>query len=309
LLCVPHSLWAEEDQLAARVFRQHCATCHEASNIPRIPSVAALRQMASRNILRALESGSMREQGLQLGRSERSAVANWLGTKVASVSSQDDLLNRCQDSAPWPRTDAPVWAVWGADLQNSRFQPAAAARLSAEEVPNLRLKWAFGFSNSASLRSHPSIYQGRLFAAGQDGTIFALDAVSGCTHWATQLAGSVRSGTSVGVVNGRVLLFVGDSAAMVYAIDGASGAVVWQTQVDDHPAAGVTGTPVQYEDRLYVPVASGEEGRAVIPGYTCCTFRGSLVALGAATGKARWKTHTIAEQPILRKPTSQGLCP
>ena len=96
-LYVPQRVSAAEDELAAGVFRQHCATCHEAPNIPRIPSVTALRQMASRNILRALETGSMREQGLQLGRSERTAVANWLGTKVAIVSSQDDLSNRCQD--------------------------------------------------------------------------------------------------------------------------------------------------------------------------------------------------------------------
>ena len=295
-----------EDDLAAGVFRRQCATCHEASNIPRVPTVATLRQMTTRVILRALDSGSMREQGLQLSRSERTAVANWLGTKVAIVSPMDALANRCQHPVPWPRASASSWGVWGADLQNRRFQTAAAAGLTAQDVPNLKLKWAFGFPDSASLRSHPSIFQGRLFAGGQDGTIFALDAVSGCTHWATQLAGSVRSGTSVAEINGRVLLFVGDSAAMVYAIDAATGAVVWQTRADDHPAAGVTGTPVHYRGRLYVPVASGEEGRAVIPGYACCTFRGSLLALDAATGRVAWKTYTIVEEPRPGKPTKRG---
>ena len=318
ILWLAAGLWASqiaagaEDELAAGVFRQRCATCHEASNIPRVPTLATLRQMSSRAILRALESGSMRSQGLELGRSERSAVANWLGTKIAVVTSADTLANRCQAPGPdvgpgrGPRANASSWGFWGADILNSRFQSAAAAGLTAQDVPKLKLKWAFGLPDSTSLRSQPSVYQGRLFAAAQDGTVFALDAASGCTHWAMQLAGSVRSGTSVAVVNGRVLLFVGDSTAIVYAIDATNGVVAWQTRADDHPAAAITGTPVHYEGRLYVPVSSSEEGRAIIPGYACCTFRGSLMALDAATGKVHWKTHTIAETPQPRPPTKRG---
>ena len=33
-----------------------------------------------------------------------------------------------------------------------------------------------------------------------------------------------------------------------------------------------------------------------VPTYECCKFRGSIVALDAATGKQVWKTYTIAEQ-------------
>lgn len=306
LVCAVGIVWAAEDEFAAGVFRQQCAICHEAANIPRVPTVTTLRQMSNRAILRALDSGSMREQGLKLGRSERSAVANWLGTKVAVVAAADALANRCKDVAVGSKSKTSSWGLWGADFQNSRFQSVAAAGISSEDVPRLKLKWAFGFPDSVNLRSHPSIYQGRLFAVAQDGTVFGLDAATGCTHWATQLAGSASSGTSVAEVNGRVLLFVGDSAAILYAIDANTGVVVWQTRVDDHPAARVTGTPVQFEGRLYVPVSSGEEGRSIIPSYVCCTFRGSLQALDAATGKLHWKTHTIDEAPTPRKPTKRG---
>jgi polyvinyl alcohol dehydrogenase (cytochrome) len=51
------------------------------------------------------------------------------------------------------------------------------------------------------------------------------------------------------------------------------------------------------EDRLYVPVSSGEEGAAMDPHYACCTFRGSVVALDAKTGRQLWKTYTIAQEP------------
>src|SRR5262249_8139938 len=37
--------------------------------------------------------------------------------------------------------------------------------------------------------------------------------------------------------------------------------------------------------------------------YPCCKFRGSVVALDAATGKQLWKTYTIAQEP---RPTGKN---
>jgi polyvinyl alcohol dehydrogenase (cytochrome) len=67
--------------------------------------------------------------------------------------------------------------------------------------------------------------------------------------------------------------------------------------------ARVNGSPVFYRNRVYVGVASGEEGSAAVPSYECCTFRGSIVALDAATGAQVWKTYTITEEP---KPTTKN---
>jgi polyvinyl alcohol dehydrogenase (cytochrome) len=49
--------------------------------------------------------------------------------------------------------------------------------------------------------------------------------------------------------------------------------------------------------QIFVPVSSGEEATGSQPGYECCTFRGSIVALDAATGKVAWKTYLIPEAP------------
>jgi polyvinyl alcohol dehydrogenase (cytochrome) len=58
---------------------------------------------------------------------------------------------------------------------------------------------------------------------------------------------------------------------------------------------------------LYVPVAGvGEEGAGSRAGYACCTFRGSVVALEAATGTIHWKTYTIEEKPAPRGKDSNG---
>ena len=60
----------------------------------------------------------------------------------------------------------------------------------------------------------------------------------------------------------------------------------------------ITGGVVFHDGRLYVPVSSLEEGTAAIPtSYECCTFRGSVVSLDAATGKQVWKTYTIPRAP------------
>ena len=46
----------------------------------------------------------------------------------------------------------------------------------------------------------------------------------------------------------------------------------------------------------YVGVASYEEAFAgFIPGYPCCSFRGSILALDANTGEIKWKTYTTPE--------------
>ena len=52
--------------------------------------------------------------------------------------------------------------------------------------------------------------------------------------------------------------------------------------------------------------AAGEECPAMLPSYECCSGRGSLVALDAATGKQVWKTYTIAEEPHIVGKTKAG---
>jgi polyvinyl alcohol dehydrogenase (cytochrome) len=72
---------------------------------------------------------------------------------------------------------------------------------------------------------------------------------------------------------------------------------LWKVAVETFPSARLTGSPVLHRGRLYVPVSSSEEGAGSLPDYECCRFRGSVVALDAATGKQIWKSYTIADEP------------
>src|ERR1700746_3311384 len=79
--------------------------------------------------------------------------------------------------------DGPRWNGWGADFNNSRFQPAGMARLTPEQGPKLQLQWAFGFPGVSAANAQPSVVGGILFVGGGDSKLHALDAKSGCTIW------------------------------------------------------------------------------------------------------------------------------
>src|SRR5262249_57201904 len=137
------------------------------------------------------------------------------------------------------------------------------------------LKWAFGFPDSAGLRSQPAVDRGRVFAGSQDGSVFSLDAETGCVYWTTTVQAEVRSGITVAEVEGKPAVFFGDSSGYLYGLDGATGKQLWKLMLDEHPAAKATYTPVLYQGRLYVGVSSFEEALSVSPGYVCCRFCGS----------------------------------
>jgi len=102
--------------------------------------------------------------------------------------------------------------------------------------------------------------------------------------------------------------YFGDMRGNLYAVNAATGKLLWKAKVEDHPLAQITGAPALYQNRLYVPVASSEERAA---GYSqihaCCTFRGSVAALDANTGKQLWKTYIIPEAPKVVGTSSKGV--
>jgi polyvinyl alcohol dehydrogenase (cytochrome) len=226
----------------------------------------------------------------------------------ANPSSVD--ISKCsQDPVGFPqRVDGPRWNGWGADPSNSRYQPAAMAGLTRDQVPLLRLKWAFGFPGRSSAVAQPTIVGGLVFVGGGDREVYALDAKTGCTRWVFKTEAVVRAAISVGPISGseRFAVFFGDLRANAYAINAVTGELIWKTKVDDHPAALITGAPTLYSGILYVPVSSMEEASGSPPSYQCCTFRGSVVALDSATGGKIWKSYTIAETPHPTKRNAIG---
>lgn len=304
-LLLPLAIWAADDPYAAQLFQQHCASCHDsaAGAQGRVPQVSVLKNMTPAAIQRTLDSGIMKQQAAPLSGDERLKVASFLGTAV-TVAGQK-LENACGNGV-W--RNGPAWTSWGGGPANTRFQSAKDAGLSADDVPRLKLKWAFAFPDTSTMRSQPAVFQGQVFVGGQDGSVFALDAATGCARWSTTVQSQIRSGITVseGPGEGRPTVFFGDSAGFVYALDSVTGEELWKMRPDEHPASTVTATPVFYQGRLYVGSASREEALSVSAGYPCCSFRGSEMALDADTGKVIWKRYLI---PETAKKRAKGLGP
>ncbi len=276
------------------LFTEHCAMCHEGGD-PRAPATDTLRAETPAAIVDALATGVMRQQGAALAGPEREAIATFLagGTAAPAVS---PTAGRCAAPPPFDAAKPPAWSGWSGP-GNTRFQPADRAGLEAGDIPRLTLKWAFAFPGATSVRALPAVAGGRLFVGSEAGTVYALDAASGCVIWTFQAKGGVRAAITIrpGADGGRA--YVGDISATVYALNATTGDLEWSRQVDSHPFARITGAPTLYDGRLYVPVSSLEEGQGRSPTYECCTFRGSVVALDASTGAVIWKTYTVSAEP------------
>ena len=292
-----------------QVYRQHCARCHEGT-MPRMPSRDLLRERTPEDVEIALSSFSMRRQGSALSSAERRAVAEYVtGRPPGSYRAALDLIPSsafCTDQAG--ATDplaGPAWNGWGAGLRNTRFQPTDVAGLTVDDIPNLSLKWAFGFPGVSASGSQATIVGGRVFVGSRNGMVYALDADTGCIDWTFEADAGVRSAPSVGRYpdGSDPVVYFGDGFASVYAVGAETGELRWKVKVDDHGDAMVTGAPALHEDRLYVPVSSLEEISGGLPTYECCTFVGSLVALDTSDGQQVWKRRTIQEAP---QPTTRN---
>src|ERR1022692_1237866 len=278
------------------LFKQRCAACHSGIENARAPSPEVLKTRTPEAILTALISGSMRVQGSRLSGPERRAIAEFVTGHAVGGDVTGAATGRCSGTAPaFPDpASLPMWNGWGAGVENTRFQPAKQAGLAAEDVPKLKLKWAFGFPDATVAWAQPAVAGGRVFVGSQNGTVYSLDAKSGCIFWAFSALGGVRTAISVS----QRAIYFGDTSANAYALDAATGKKLWMTHADDHPLARITGAPSLYRERLYVPMSSYEEAQGADPDYGCCTFRGSITALDAKTGAVIWKTYTIAAKPV-----------
>jgi polyvinyl alcohol dehydrogenase (cytochrome) len=92
----------------------------------------------------------------------------------------------------------------------------------------------------------------------------------------------------------------------VYAVDAQTGQELWITRVDEHFVARITAAPKVYKGVVYIPVSSSEEFSSSNLDYSCCTGRGSVVALDANTGKQVWKTYVV-DTPVPVRKNSKGV--
>ena len=301
---LPYARITAQQPNGAAIYKEQCAVCHENSAKTRAQSPAALRLMSPENILRALETGRMKDQGSLLSDAEKRAVSTYLSGRPFGQNNDTQPATAVCPSAKTAFAPAGTdWNGWGADLNNTRFQPGERAALSADQVPKLKLKWAFAFPNAPLSWGPPTVVGRRIFVPSANRLVYSLDANTGCQYWAYEGEAPARTAIYIAPIGGdqkRYAAFFGDQKANAYALDAVTGELIWKVHVDSHPKSKIVGALQYFDGRVFVPVTGGEEV-GLGNKYECCSSRGALVALDAATGKQIWKTYTM-EEP---KPTTK----
>lgn len=295
------------------IYKTQCAVCHDHAT-QRAPDMAALKTRTPEIVVLTLTSGTMAVQGAALSDAEKRAVAEYVtgkkyGAAPLATGAGAGMCPNLGGPLPDPASK-PMWNGWGPTVEGSHYQDAKNAGITADQVSKMKVKWVFGFPNGSSAFSQPSVVSGRVFVGSDKGNVYSLDAATGCTYWSFAASAGVRAAVSIGALKAgpaKYGAYFGDLQANVYSVNAATGELLWKVKVDDHPYARITGAPVWYGDRLYVPVSSVEEVPGARSPYPCCKFRGSLVALDAATGKQIWKSYTIPEENKETKKTAAGV--
>jgi len=291
------------------IFVARCAMCHDAppSADNRAPPKAVLKQMSVARIIRTMDFGAMMSLTYMLDRAEREAVAGYLG--VPGEDRAPPASAFCaQRTVTVGKSDAGDWNGWSPAPTNTRYQ--ARPGLSAAQLGRLQVKWAFGFAGDVNAFAPPAVLGANLFVGSAGGSIYALDARSGCIHWHYQADGPVRTAMLVAPLDAggaRHAVLFGDQAGRFYALAAESGALLWRARPDEHEATKLTGAPVARDGIVYVPVASWEESRPLNAAYECCTFRGSVAAYRIASGEKAWQSFLVAETPRVQERNGQGV--
>jgi polyvinyl alcohol dehydrogenase (cytochrome) len=287
---------AAQAPAGAAIFTQSCAGCHDPA-IDRAPNRAALAARAPQEIVDALTTGLMAPMGAGLSAADKQAVAAYLTSgqqtgrgRPPAPKTADVMCATNPPIKPGP-TD---WASFGNDEANTHYQPKPG--FTAAEAPKLKVKWAFAVRGSSY--GQPTVVGDWLFLTTRSGGLYALDANTGCVRWKDEAAASrttpmiVRSAAAPS----GWATYIGVTGRVVRAFDAQTGKVLWDSPpLETHPSSNIAGSLTAYGDQVFVPLSSGEEVSVSQPGYSCCTFRGSLAALDTRTGKINWQTSMVPE--------------
>ncbi len=202
----------------------------------------------------------------------------------------------------------PDWPMYGHDLKHSFA--AVQAAINKMNVASLKLAWKVSMPDAVS--APPSVAGGVAYVGAWDGTMYALDAGSGAVRWTFEVdcqnailpipprclaPGQMepdRTGTDGGLIVGAAAvnggkLYLGGGRTL-YCLDAGTGRLLWKRVLcgnpddancdsDENDPAQIFSSPVVTDELVIVGVSvDGADG-----------YRGSIVAVDAASGEMKWR--------------------
>jgi polyvinyl alcohol dehydrogenase (cytochrome) len=207
-----------------------------------------------------------------------------------------------------------AWSSAGGTIQNPHAyisppaNTASPTQLASRNIRSLALLWSF--ATSGDISATPTVEPGGLYVPDWGGTLYKLDPATGNLIWKHAVCDYTStcntSGASISRSSpaiGTNVIVIGDAIAhptaatpgsVVIGVNKTTGAKVWSVVVNTtSPWGAVLGSPVIYNNIVYVGTSSWEEGRAAdTPGYQP-VFQGNVTALNADTGAIIWQFTTV----------------
>lgn len=176
-------------------------------------------------------------------------------------------------------------------MYNNRWA-ASDATVDTSNVANLNpvcREASFG-----SVSAAPLVVDSIAYYVTWSGAFVALDYISCKVLWQTNITEIVLSYQPVDAliltfalpasrttpVMESNILFIGTQAnALLLAFGKEDGKLIDKVQISKHPLGTITQSPTFCQGKLFVGTSSEEElGAAIVPGYVCCSFIGSMNA-------------------------------
>ncbi|MDP3714044.1 MAG: PQQ-binding-like beta-propeller repeat protein [Mycobacteriales bacterium] len=175
------------------------------------------------------------------------------------------------------------WATFGADLSNTRTQPAETT-IGIAEVPLLTPVWSFSTGGASlgfgDLNGTPIVSSGCVYLNTAAGDVIALNADTGELVWQhheeVPLAGLGGDFVSSPVAaDGLLVALVNrDSGPYAIAFDQVTGAVAWRSRpVETSPGYYTNATPVVHDGILVFGFSAPEGNPASRGGYALLDLR------------------------------------
>ncbi|GAB1261252.1 outer membrane protein assembly factor BamB family protein [Aurantivibrio plasticivorans] len=280
------------------LYQQRCAACHNNPANSRAPALEAVKQMSPQALRYTLTQGIMQQQAASLDAEQLNTLVDHL---TADQSGGDDWVAgmMCSSSKRTIDLGASVsLPMVGVDHNSSRHFSAEELGLSNADLANLELAWAIGFPKTQGLRSSPVIIGSTMFyTPDPTGKLLAMDTESGCVKWSFDSGAPLRSSITYGHAgkDKTPAVFLAGRTGQLHAVALETGELLWKVDPRHSKRAGITGSPIFFEDRIIVPLSASGVGSAANPKYECCKEHGAVAAVSAVDGKVLWTFHTMEE--------------
>ncbi|MDB6089840.1 MAG: hypothetical protein JWN85_2624 [Gammaproteobacteria bacterium] len=240
---------------------------------------------------------------------ERLLPAALLGCLAACNQAPAPEKDKGADPVPVARVDAKrladigqepdQWITPGRDAGGTYYSPLDA--ISDKNIDRLGFAWDYKLGTKRGLEATPVVVDGMMYAAGNWGRVYALDATTGRELWTydPQVQGQWGRYACCDVVNrglavwkGRV--YIASVDGYLHAVDARTGRRVWRVDTLPERKAGgfhysVTGAPVLAGDAIVIG-----NGGADFKG-----ARGSVSAYALDSGAFKWRFYTVPRDPKL----------